>query len=175
MDSWAASVRHYLDTIFYNLTTVTLHDWRTYAEMRNLAKERYGIETVDVHLPSGTLEQGIDALEIMRNIHVFVSTYNYNINNQIFVEKDSNNKHLNTINIRHVANSIRTHGTGVMNTTVNVTYQFLTKKFQIFTQFLYDDYIKSRLIKDVRFYRDSKDELRSKVPFFFFFSIFVTS
>jgi len=47
---------------------------------------------VDVHLPSGTLEQGIDALEIMRNIHVFVSTYNYNINNQIFVEKDSNNK-----------------------------------------------------------------------------------
>jgi len=120
-----------------------------------------------VHLPSGTLEQGIDALEIMRNIHVFVSTYNYNINNQIFVEKDSNNKHLNTINIRHVANSIRTHGTGVMNTTVNVTYQFLTKKFQIFTQFLYDDYIKSRLIKDVRFYRDSKDELRSKVCFLF--------
>lgn len=87
-----ASVRHYLDATFYNLTTVALHDWRTYAEMRNLAKERYGIETVDVHLPSGTLEQGIDALEIMRNIHVFVSTYNYNINNQIFVEKDSNNK-----------------------------------------------------------------------------------
>ena len=31
----------------------------------------------------------------------------------------SNNKHLNTINIRHIANSIRTHGTGIMNTTVS--------------------------------------------------------
>lgn len=79
----------------------------------------------------------------MRNIHVFVSRYLYNLNNQvglvrrkmqtllltagsepmfplqIFVEKASNNKHLNTINIRHVANSIRTHGTGIMNTTVS--------------------------------------------------------
>ena len=39
---------------------------------------------------------------------------------QIFIEKASNNKHLNTINIRHIANSIRTHGTGIMNTTVSV-------------------------------------------------------
>lgn len=38
---------------------------------------------------------------------------------KIFIEKASNNKHLNTINIRHIANSIRTHGTGIMNTTVS--------------------------------------------------------
>ena len=62
--------------------------------------------------------QGLDVLEIMRNIHVFVSKFLYNLNNQIFVERSSNNKHLNTINIRHIANSIRTHGTGIMNTTV---------------------------------------------------------
>lgn len=90
--------------------------------------------------------QGLDVLEIMRNIHVFVSRYLYNLNNQvslvmshsylelkhfsalhivfafqqIFIEKASNNKHLNTINIRHIANSIRTHGTGIMNTTVSL-------------------------------------------------------
>jgi len=74
-----------------------------------------------------------------------------------------------------VANSIRTHGTGVMNTTVNVTYQFLTKKFVTFTQFLYDDHIKSRLIKDVRFYRENKDSLSSKVISSFFFFIFFLS
>jgi hypothetical protein len=34
----------------------------------------------------------VDALEIMRNIHVFVTRYNYNLNNQIFVERNSNNK-----------------------------------------------------------------------------------
>ena len=50
-------VTHYLDQTFYNLTTVALHDWRTYAEMRNLAHEKYGINMTEVHLPSGTLEQ----------------------------------------------------------------------------------------------------------------------
>ena len=36
---------------------------------------------------------------------------------------------------------------GIMNTTVNFTYQFLRKKFYIFSQFMYDEHIKSRLIK----------------------------
>ena len=41
-----------------------------------------GLETVDDRLPSQTLEQGLDVLEIMRNIDVFVSRYLYNLNNQ---------------------------------------------------------------------------------------------
>ncbi|EMP29886.1 WASH complex subunit 7 [Chelonia mydas] len=151
-------VTHYLDKTFYNLTTVALHDWATYSEMRNLATQRYGLIMTEAHLPSQTLEQGLDVLEIMRNIHVFVSRYLYNLNNQIFIERTSNNKHLNTINIRHIANSIRTHGTGIMNTTVNFTYQFLRKKFYIFSQFMYDEHIKSRLIKDIRFFREVKDQ-----------------
>ena len=48
---------------------------------------------------------------------------------QIFVEAESDNKHLNTISIRHVANSIRTHGAGIMNTAVNFTYQVTRVKF----------------------------------------------
>uniref|UniRef100_G1SN27 WASH complex subunit 4 n=1 Tax=Oryctolagus cuniculus TaxID=9986 RepID=G1SN27_RABIT len=109
--------------------------------------------------------EGLDVLEIMRNIHIFVSRYLYNLNNQIFIERTSNNKHLNTINIRHIANSIRTHGTGIMNTTVNFTYQFLKKKFYIFSQFMYDEHIKSRLIKDIRFFREIKDQNDHKYPF----------
>ncbi|XP_032078057.1 WASH complex subunit 4 [Thamnophis elegans] len=160
-----AHVTHYLDKTFYNLTTVALHDWATYSEMRNLATQRYGLIMAEAHLPSQTLEQGLDVLEIMRNIHVFVSRYLYNLNNQIFIERISNNKHLNTINIRHIANSIRTHGTGIMNTTVNFTYQFLRKKFYIFSQFMYDEHIKSRLIKDIRFFREIKDQNDHKYPF----------
>ncbi|XP_068718075.1 WASH complex subunit 4-like [Montipora capricornis] len=158
-------VAHYLDTTFYNLTTVALHDWRTYGEMRNQASQKYGLEMTEAHLPSQTLEQGLDVLEIMRNIHVFVSRYLYNLNNQIFVETASNNKHLNTINIRHIANSIRTHGSGIMNTTVNFTYQFLRKKFFIFSQFLYDEHIKARLIKDIRFFKETKAQSDQKYPF----------
>lgn len=83
-----------------------------------LALLQYNLDTVEDSLPMQTLEQGLDALEIMRNIHIFVGKYLYNLNNQVFVEEWSNNKHLNTINISHVANSIRTHGIGIMNTTV---------------------------------------------------------
>eukprot|EP00051_Salpingoeca_urceolata_P019308 m.280544 g.280544 ORF g.280544 m.280544 type:complete len:1394 (+) comp19399_c4_seq16:109-4290(+) len=158
-------VTHYLDTTFYNLTTVALHDWKSYGQMQHLAMQKYGLSMQESHLPSQTLEQGLDVLEIMRNIHVFVAKYLYNLNNQIFVERNSKNKFLNTINIRHVANSIRTHGTGIMNTTVNFTYQFLCKKFFTFSQFLYDDHIKSRLIKDVRYFREVKDKTDQRYPF----------
>lgn len=53
----AAYVTHYLDKTFYNLTTVALHDWATYSEMRNLATQRYGLSMAEAHLPSQTLEQ----------------------------------------------------------------------------------------------------------------------
>ncbi|XP_052780074.1 WASH complex subunit 4-like isoform X2 [Mya arenaria] len=158
-------VEHYLNKTFYNLTTVALHDWRTYGEMKNMAEQKYGLALIDTHLPSQTLEQGLDVLEIMRNIHVFVSKYLYNLNNQIFVERSSNNKHLNTINIRHIANSIRTHGTGIMNTTVNFTYQFLRKKFFIFSQFMYDEHIKSKLIKDWKYFKENHMQTDQKYPY----------
>ncbi|CAG2204052.1 MRT43 [Mytilus edulis] len=133
--------------------------------MKHMAEQKYGLKLIESHLPSQTLEQGLDVLEIMRNIHVFVSKFLYNVNNQIFVEKSSNNKHLNTINIRHIANSIRTHGTGIMNTTVNFTYQFLRKKFFIFSQFLFDEHVKSKLIKDWKFFKENHLQTDQKYPF----------
>jgi len=158
-------VKKYLDRVFYDLTTLALHDWKAYSEMRNLAYQKYSLNLIEPYLPSSTLEQGLDVLEIMRNIHVFVTRYFYNLNNQIFVEKSSSNKHLNTINIRHIANSIRTHGIGIMNTTVNFTYQYLTKQFYIFSQFLFDEHIKAKLIKDIAYYKESKVSLNQKYPY----------
>jgi len=133
--------------------------------MRNLAEYKYGLTLTEVHLPGQTLEQGLDVLEIMRNIHIFVAKYNYNINNQIFIERQSESKTLNTINIGHISNSIRTHGTGIMNTTVNFTYQFLRQKFNIFSQFLYDDHIKSRLYKDIKYFKENRDQHNNMYPF----------
>ncbi|KAJ8910819.1 hypothetical protein NQ315_004679, partial [Exocentrus adspersus] len=156
---------HYLSAMFYNLTTVVLHDWKTYGEMRRLAFMQYGLDTVNDNLPMQTLEQGLDVLEIMRNINVFVSKYLYNLNSQVFIEESSNNKHLNSINISHVANSIRTHGIGIMNTTVNYTYQFLRNKFYIFSQFMFDEHIKSRLLKDLRYFTEHKNELNQMYPY----------
>ena len=157
-------VRLFLDETFYNLTCVALFDWKTYSQMRNLAQEKYGIEMEEVHLPGQTLEQGVDVLEIMRNIHVFVADYYYNLNTQVFIERNSDGKFLNTVNTTHVANSLRTHGAGIMNTTVNFTFQFLQRKFVVFSQFLYDDHIKARLYKEMRYYKETRDELDMKYP-----------
>lgn len=95
----------------------------------------------------------------------------YNLNNQIFVERHTQNKSLNTINIRHIANSIRMHGIGIMNTTVNFTYQYLKKQFFIFSQFLFDEHIKAKLIRDITFFKEQKIALDQKVSshsYFFF-------
>lgn len=148
-------VEHYLSKMFYNLTTISLKDWRTYGEMRLLAERKYYLETIDDHLPTQTLDHGLDVLDIMRNIHLFVARYNYNLNNQVFVEIASKNQHLNTVNIRNIANSLRTHGSGIVNTAVNYVYQFLRKKFSTFSQFIYDEQIKSRLARDLKHHRDN--------------------
>eukprot|EP01031_Cornospumella_fuschlensis_P033498 gene33498-40530_t len=154
------SVTHYLDMNFYNLTTVALHDWKTYSDMRSLASEKFGLTLMDNFLPMGSLDQGLDVLQIMRNIHIFVSRFTYNMNMQQFVEyrPDKSSKHLNTIKIQSIAASIRQHGLGVLNTTVNFTYQFLSSKFRIFSQFLFDDHIKAHLSREHRWFKKHKNE-----------------
>ena len=94
-----AAVAHYLDWNFYNLNTVALHDWRVYAEMRNLALEKYNLHLNEVHLPGTShYSESLDILEVMRNIHVFVARYNYNMNTQIFIERAFDQKHVSRIN-----------------------------------------------------------------------------
>ena len=48
---------------------------------------------------------------------------------------------------------------------MNSTYQFLRKKFAIFSQFLYDEQIKSRLTKDIRHFRQNLSTLDHKYSF----------
>ena len=153
-------VVRYLDRNFYHLTTIALHDWRTYSDMRSLAADKLGLVLMDNFLPMGSLEQGLDVLQIMRNIHIFVSRFSYNMNMQQFVEfkPDKSSKHLNTIKIQSIAASIRQHGLGVLNTAVNFTYQFLAQKFNIFSQFLYDDYIKAHLSREHRWFKKHKND-----------------
>lgn len=77
-------------------------------------------------------------------------------------------RHLTAINIQSIAHSIRTHGTGIMNTTINFTYQYLAQKFYIFSQFLCDEYIRSWLAKDRKWYKKNKREMDNKVSFSLF-------
>ncbi|GMH64492.1 hypothetical protein TrRE_jg6565, partial [Triparma retinervis] len=162
-------VTFYLESSFYNLTTIALHDWLTYSEMKNLAKEKFGLELANNYLPMGSLDQGLDILQIMRNIHVFVARFNYDLNQQVFIERrpDRGAKYLNTISIDSISCSIRQHGLGILNTTVNYTYQYLSKKFHIFSQFLFDDYIRSHLAKEKRWFKKHHKEpdVDNKYPY----------
>ena len=161
-------ITHYLNKNFYNHTAIGLQNWKTYNEMLNLAGNKYGLRHIEIHLPQHTLEQGLDVLEIMRNIHVFVVKYSYNLHLQTFVEKlaDSvDRKHLNTISIRHIANSIRSHGIGIVNTTINYVYQYLTKKLEVLTTFLYDDHIRSRLKREMHLFNENEEDLDHEYPF----------
>lgn len=105
-------VENYLDKTFYDLTTIALHNYKTYNDMRNIAKYKFQLNVIENNLPSKTLDNGIDILFLIRNINSFINNYNYNINNQIFIENKSNSKFLNTITISHIANNIRIYGIG---------------------------------------------------------------
>jgi WASH complex subunit 7 len=156
----ATQVEHYLSTQFYNLNALAPNDWRTYEEMRNLAHRTYHLRVADGHLPGCILDQGLDVLVVTENIHQFIAYYTYNLNAQVFVQRPALtlSKHLHSLNTRHIANSIRTHGTGVMNTAVNYVYKCLLKKMAVLSHFLQDDYVRSHLLKDARVVRQRKKE-----------------
>eukprot|EP00760_Papus_ankaliazontas_P025753 PhM_4_TR286/c0_g15_i1/m.80545/K18465/MRT43, SWIP; WASH complex subunit 7 len=159
-------VQHYLEQQFYNLTALHSQDWKTYEEMRALAKEIFDINMSESHLPGHVMDQGLDVLVITRRIGDFVTRYAYNMNSQMFIERPSgtDSRFVHTLQIRHISNSIRTHGTGIMNTTVNFVYQFLTRKLSLVSQFLFDDHVKSRLIKDARYFQEVRGSTNNCFP-----------
>ena len=44
-------------------------------------------------------------------------------------------------------------------------YQYLTKKLEVLTTFLYDDHIRSRLKREIKFFNDNQDDLDHEYPF----------
>jgi WASH complex subunit 7 len=97
--SVATEVKHYLGKIFYEMTALSPHDWKTYQHMRILAKDKFGFDVVPSHLPSQTLEQGVDILYLLSNIQKYVTSYNYNLHTNIFVEITRDTKQVKTISV----------------------------------------------------------------------------
>ena len=63
-----AEIESYLEKTFYDLSTVSLNDCNNYTEMRSIANERYGLNLADPFLPDGSLDQGLDFIDILRNL-----------------------------------------------------------------------------------------------------------
>uniref|UniRef100_A0A1I7XQL9 MYND-type domain-containing protein n=1 Tax=Heterorhabditis bacteriophora TaxID=37862 RepID=A0A1I7XQL9_HETBA len=132
-------VTRYLEKTFYNLTAVALHDYHAYSKMAVLAEQRWELFAV-------------------------IKYYRFKNNSQIFIEKQSPNRSLRVLTADHMANSLQTHGMGVLNTSVNITYQLLRKKFAIFNQFLANEHIHAQLQKDIRYFDENRENLRKMFP-----------
>lgn len=72
-----------MESTFYNLTAVALHDSNTYMMMNLLAKQKYKLILCESRLPYQKLDQGPDVLFVARNIDSFLENYDYNLNEQV--------------------------------------------------------------------------------------------
>jgi WASH complex subunit 7 len=147
------------------MTALSPHDWKTYQHMRILAKDKFNIDVVPSHLPSQTLEQGVDILFLLRNLQKYVTNYNYNLHTNVFIETTKETKQIKTISVNQVLHSIKTHGVGILGTAINTIYKFLIKKFSIFSEFLYDDFIHNPLMQEQRFFNNNKEKLNGQYPY----------
>lgn len=69
------------------MNTINTYDMETYEQMRVMANYLFGLNLHDVYLPNQTISQGkFDIFIIIRNIPKFISTYNYNLLSQKFLE-----------------------------------------------------------------------------------------
>ncbi|GBG30766.1 WASH complex subunit 4 [Hondaea fermentalgiana] len=147
-------VEHYLQRQFYNMTVLSLHDWRSYREMQKVAMETLGISVADSTLPQGGLDAQVDILELMRHWDTFVSQYTHNLSQQFFVERRLRRgaKHLRTVSVQTIADSVGTHGLGILSTCVNFAYQFLTRSVSEVANALLEEPVKSYLARERRWF-----------------------
>lgn len=169
-------IEQYLNKVCFNLTALVPSDWFTYDSMINLARHRYDLKLVNSQLPTQNLDQGLDLLDITRNLALFVSRYGYDLINQLFIEKCSNrlstssassmisgggasilsgnmitssaNQMLNVVQIKHVAESLQMHGYGLLNSSVNCTYQVMKPLINLISKQFSDDQLRAILTKE---------------------------
>ena len=159
-------VEDYLDEVFYNLSVLNLTDWKMYEEMRTLAWEKYKLSLSQVYLPWKTHDQGLDLLQLSKNLNNFVMEMKYNQLSQFFMQPTYENiSHIQTFNTNHVINSLRTHGLGTIHTIVNNTYRLLSLKFEVLTSLMKDDYMVSRLMSYRKWYKQHGEAIDQLFPY----------
>lgn len=179
-------IEHYLNKICYNLTSIAPHDWFTYDSMLNLARHRYEFKFANSLLPTQSLDHGLDLIDITRNLSLFVSKYGYDLVNQLFIEKCSNrmstssasstfsgtsmlssftpstsNQSLNVLQVKHIEGSLQTHGYGLLDSSVNCTYQVLKRLINLLSKQLTDDKLRAILTKELQKFEQSSKSATS--------------
>lgn len=182
-------IEQYLNKVCYNLTALAPSDWFTYDSIINLARHKYDLKFVDSQLPTQNLDHGLDLLDITRNLALFVSRYGYDLTNQLFIEKCSNrlstssassmvsgvsiltgnmvtssaNQMLNVVQIKHVSKSLQMHGYGLLNSSVNCTYQVMKRLINLISKQFSDDKLRAILTKEQQLINSNRILLQENV------------
>ncbi len=153
-------IQRYLERSFYNFSTVGLRDSKTYAEMAILGRELYGLSLIENNLPTENT-QGVDLTELL-DVQVFSKRYNYNMVQQNFVERKSNDgcKYLKTLGIETISLSFRRHGMGIAKNLIDEVVHFLFKSFGELTKMFTDNLFRSLLSKESRWFEQGNSDDR---------------
>ena len=157
-------IEEQLNMRFYKLTTLHLNNYQIYQRMRVLAKNKYGLNLHDVYLPNQNFEQGKDILEIIRNINSFSKSYTHNLHGQQFIELVKDSSYINIIGVQEILNSLYTHGKGIINTIINIAFQFIARYAGFLVDTVRNDYIKAMLKEEMRFWEENKAEINYNYP-----------
>eukprot|EP00792_Barthelona_sp_PAP020_P005974 TRINITY_DN2867_c0_g1_i1.p1 TRINITY_DN2867_c0_g1~~TRINITY_DN2867_c0_g1_i1.p1 ORF type:complete len:1158 (-),score=297.25 TRINITY_DN2867_c0_g1_i1:42-3488(-) len=150
----------------FDYTVSRQTQYYTYLYFEDLAYFKYGLKLIHSWLPAKTVDRGLDILEIMRKIHLFVKDYHYNLHCQFFIERISaEHRYVHTITNEQISSSIETHGSGIVSTAVYYVWTFLVNRLNIISQFLFDDYVRSPLKTEAAWFEQHRKSLDNVYPY----------
>ena len=159
-----------LEEGLYNKVCFSEQNIKVFEVMRQIGRKKYGLNLNHSYIPIKSVEQGkIDIISLMKNFNIFVQRFKYNMFNQTFIELGGNNNKLKAISVDLIADSINTHGLGIINTSVNRIYQFVVKYINGISQLMMDENLASYLLREQRWLvqlrsKNNDEKVEAKYP-----------
>ncbi|WOK95333.1 WASH complex subunit 7-like isoform X1 [Canna indica] len=160
-------VESYLNSAFYNHSTMSTYDRKIYLEMQLLAELKYGLFLDNIHFVGNSMVHNIDIHEIVQHLHAFAENYCYNIIKQVFIEKvpkGQNKKNLRLIRVEDIANSISIHGQKGIYKASDAILKFLNEMFTTLSQLFQDNYSRTDSPNNCIFLKTDKEIVKG-LPF----------
>jgi len=135
-----------------------------YREMRSLAESVFGVRVAaDPLLPASALPR-VGPLDVLRDVDAFASAYAYNLNQDFFVECAPSSLFSQPMTVDSIAAELAVHGTGVLSTVANACYQCLARRFEVLSQLLYDEPVRSYLKRERRWFQRERASAVASYP-----------
>ncbi|XP_042465090.1 WASH complex subunit 4-like isoform X2 [Zingiber officinale] len=161
----SSHVENYLNSAFYNHSTMPTYDRKIYLEMQLLAELKYGLMLDDVYFVGNSMVHDIGINETVQDLCAFTKNYTYNIIKQVFIDKipkGKNRKNLRLIGVEDITHSVSIHGLQVIYKASDSIQKFLEQMFTNLSQLLKN---KCRTDSSNDYILKNNKEIVSRLPF----------